>query len=53
MTKAIPYFLNEDICPVKSLKLHLNQNNINDGKIFNISDKSVALKIKNMLNYQA
>ena len=46
MTKAIPYFLNEDICPVKSLKLHLNQNNINDGKIFNISDKSVALKIK-------
>ncbi len=46
MTKAIPYFINEEYCPVKSLKVWLNQSNIKKGKIFDISDKSVALIIK-------
>ncbi len=50
MTKAIPYFDNEDFCPVKSLRLWITQSNINFGKIFNISDKSVALIIKKYAN---
>ena len=50
MTKAIPYFDNEDLCPVKNLRLWLTQSNISSGKIFNISDKSVALIIKKYAN---
>ena len=50
MIKAIPYFMNEDYCPVKSLKTWVNQSNVKDGKIFNISDKGVALTIKKYVN---
>ena len=46
MTKAIPYFDNEEFCPVKTLNLWITQSNIKSGRIFDISDKSVALIIK-------
>ena len=46
MIKAIPYFDNELFCPVKSLKIWINHSEIKVGKIFDISDKSVALIIK-------
>jgi site-specific recombinase XerD len=46
MIKGIPYFLNSSYCPVISLKNWLKESKINSGKIFNISDKSVALTIK-------
>ena len=51
MTKAIPYFDNEDFCPVKTLKSWFELVNFKNGKIFNISDKSVALIIKKYANY--
>ena len=44
--KAIPYFDNKEYCPVISLKKWLSETKISSGKIFNISDKSVALIIK-------
>ena len=44
--KAIPYFSNLEFCPVTSLKNWINNTKIKAGKIFNISDKSVALIIK-------
>ena len=46
--KAIPYFENQEFCPVISLKNYIkNKFEIsNKGRIFNISDKSVALIIK-------
>ena len=46
--KAIPYFDNQEFCPVVALKNYVNKkfSNTNEGKIFNISDKSVALIIK-------
>ena len=44
--KAIPYFNNLEFCPVTKLKDWINYNNIKDGKIFSISDKSVALILK-------
>ena len=46
--KAIPYFDNHEFCPVVALKNYVNKkfSNTNEGKIFNISDKSVALIIK-------
>ena len=46
--KAIPYFDNQEFCPVISLKNYINsKSNIkNESKIFDISDKSVALIIK-------
>jgi len=50
MVKAIPYFDNEEFCPVKSLRLWITQSNISSGKVFNISDKSVALIIKKYAN---
>ena len=50
MLKAIPYFDNEEFCPVRSLKLWITQSNIKSGKIFDISDKSVALIIKKYAN---
>ena len=50
MVKAIPYFDNEEFCPVKNLNLWLTQSNISTGKIFNISDKSVALIVKKYAN---
>ena len=46
MTKAIPYFDNKNYCPVTSLKSWINFSKIDNGKIFKISDKTVALTIK-------
>ena len=46
MIKAIPYFENTNFCPVVSLKEWINYAKINSGRIFKISDKSVALIIK-------
>ena len=46
MIKAIPYFSNSEYCPVNSLKKWIEKSEIKSGKIFNISDKSVALIIK-------
>ena len=46
--KAIPYFDNNEFCPVIALKNYIKNRFIknNEDKIFNISDKSVALIIK-------
>ena len=46
--KAIPYLDNQEFCPVIALKNFINVKfeNLKDGKIFNLSDKSVALIIK-------
>ncbi|MBD1162612.1 site-specific integrase [Pelagibacterales bacterium SAG-MED12] len=46
--KAIPYFDNQEFCPVIALKNYINKkfSNTSEGKIFSISDKSVALIIK-------
>jgi len=46
MIKAIPYFDNQNYCPVLALKKWIEINAIKSGKIFEISDKSVALIIK-------
>jgi len=46
MIKAIPHFINSNYCPVKSLNEWFNKSGIKSGKIFDISDKSVALIIK-------
>ena len=48
ITKAIPYFDNQEFCPVNVLKKYINLRfkDSNEGKIFAISDKSVALIIK-------
>ena len=46
MVKAIPYFDNKTYCPVLALKKWIKNLEIKSGKIFNISDKSVALIIK-------
>ena len=47
MTKAIPYFENKLFCPVVNLKTWIDYSQKNkSGKIFDISDKSVALIIK-------
>ena len=51
MTKAIPYFDNINFCPVKALSKWIVQAELKDGKIFNISDKNVALIIKKYANY--
>ena len=51
MTKAIPYFDNKNFCPVKALNKWIVEAKLNEGKIFNISDKSVALIIKKYANY--
>ena len=51
MTKAIPYFENENFCPVKALKRWIEVVDLKEGKIFSISDKSVALIIKKYANY--
>tara|TARA_B100000965_G_scaffold387565_1_gene391102 strand:- start:1621 stop:2526 length:906 start_codon:yes stop_codon:yes gene_type:complete len=46
--KAIPYFDNQKFCPVITLKNYINSKFVDnaEGKIFKISDKSVALIIK-------
>ena len=46
MIKAIPYFDNKAFCPVISLKNWIDNSEIKSVKIFEISDKSVALIIK-------
>jgi site-specific recombinase XerD len=46
MTKGIPYFSNSNYCPVIALKTWIQKAEIKSGKIFDISDKSVALTIK-------
>ena len=46
MTKAIPYFDNKKFCPVEKLKDWINFLEIRSGRVFEISDKSVALIIK-------
>ena len=46
MTKAIPYFDNKFFCPVTYLKKWIDVSEIKNGKIFDISDKSVSLIIK-------
>ena len=46
MTKGIPYFSNQNYCPVVSLKNWLEKSEIKSGKIFDMSDKSVALTVK-------
>jgi site-specific recombinase XerD len=51
MTKAIPYFDNINFCPVKALNKWIVEAELKEGKIFNISDKSVALIIKKYANY--
>jgi site-specific recombinase XerD len=51
MTKAIPYFDNKKFCPVKALKKWIEIFDFKKGKIFNISDKNVALTIKKYANY--
>ena len=51
MTKAIPYFDNENFCPVKALKEWIETVDLKNDKIFDISDKSVALIIKKYANY--
>jgi site-specific recombinase XerD len=51
MTKAIPYFDNVNFCPVKALNEWVVKAELKDGKIFNISDKNVALIIKKYANY--
>ena len=46
--KAIPYFENKEFCPVLALRQYISDRfpKNNNGKIFDISDKSVALIIK-------
>ena len=46
--KAIPYFDNQEFCPVRALKRYIENKFIDnkEGKVFEISDKSVALIIK-------
>ena len=46
--KAIPYFNNQEFCPVIALQNYVKFKfeNSNYGKIFDLSDKSVALIIK-------
>jgi len=46
MTKAIPYFQNKIYCPVTSLRDWISHSKISNGKIFKISDKTVALTIQ-------
>ena len=46
MTKGIPYFPNSNYCPVISLKNWIEKSEIKFGKIFDMSDKSVALTVK-------
>jgi site-specific recombinase XerD len=51
--KAIPYFDNQEFCPVIALKNYIEYKKsikITDGKVFEISDKSVALIIKRYAN---
>ena len=46
MTKAIPYFTSPEYCPVLSLKNWMENKENKTGKIFDMSDKNVALIVK-------
>ena len=46
MTKGIPYFMSPNYCPVVSLKNWIKESKIKSGKIFDMSDRNVALIIK-------
>lgn len=53
MIKALPYFTNVEYCPVNSLKnwiSFLKNNNPNEKKVFNMSDKNIALIVKKYIN---
>ena len=50
LIKAIPYFNDETFCPVNALKKWLKHSKIKKGKIFNVSDKTVALIVKKYSN---
>ena len=50
MLKGIPYFKDEKYCPVKSLLEWIKYSKVKSGRIFNISDKTVALIIKKYSN---
>ena len=50
MIKAIPYFDNQKFCPVIAIKNWIELIDLKSGKIFNISDKNVALIIKKYAN---
>ena len=50
MTKAIPSFNNALYCPVVNLENWIYELKTKKGKIFSISDKSVALIIKKYAN---
>ena len=50
MTKGIPYFSNPEYCPVISLKRWIDISETKSGKIFKMSDKSVALIIKKYIS---
>ena len=41
MTKALPYFVNKEFCPVVFLKKWLEVSEIKNGLVFNISDKAL------------
>ena len=51
MIKAIPYFDNKTFCPVIALKHWIDNCEIKSGKIFDISDKSVALIVKKYASF--
>jgi site-specific recombinase XerD len=51
MIKAIPYFDSIIFCPVRALKKWIELIEHKKGKIFNISDKNVALIIKKYAKY--
>ena len=46
MIKAIPYFDSKLFCPVTTLKNWIDFSEIKSGKIFDLSDRSIALIIK-------
>ena len=44
--KGIPFFVKPEYCPVINLKKYIKELNSINGKLFDMCDKSVALKIK-------
>ena len=46
MTKGIPYFKNSEYCPVVALRQWIEKEEIKNGKIFDMSDRNVALTVK-------
>jgi site-specific recombinase XerD len=50
MIKAIPYFKDKNFCPIYFLKKWIEISKINEGLIFDISDKMVAILVKKYLS---